>query len=48
MAKATNEARAKKDQGKDEDITKNKVCIFQSMESKEIEKKCTSMFQQRM
>ena len=37
MAKATNEARAEEDQGKDEDKTENKVCIFQSFGSKEIE-----------
>ena len=35
MAKATNEERVEEDQGKDEDKTKNKVCIFQILESKE-------------
>ena len=35
MSEVMNEERAKEDQGKDEDKTKNKVYIFQSMESKE-------------
>ena len=37
MDEATNQARAEEDQGKDEDKIENKVCIFQSLESKEIE-----------
>ena len=35
MAEAMNEERAEKDQGKDEDKTENKICIFQSLETKE-------------